>query len=165
MLENPARRWHVQSFWCLCALRNFAGVKRKNRIADGVKIGEGEATLCLTVPTQFGPFTLREDDSAIVRAEGVCVDETLLLREAELQLQAYDTGKLEVIDLPFLVDGSDIKRTVCSQMSAILFGETLTHTNIVNAQKQSKQSVVSACGRNPVLVVIPCQRVMGAPRG
>ncbi len=118
----------------------------------------------LTVPTQFGPLTLHEDDGAIVRVDwdGAGVDQTPLLVEAARQLRAYDAGALEVFDLPLHVGGSDFQRAVCSQMSAIPFGETVTYGDIASALAQSAQAVGSACGGNPVPVIIPCHRVMGA---
>ncbi|AGI66593.1 putative methylated-DNA--protein-cysteine methyltransferase [Octadecabacter antarcticus 307] len=118
----------------------------------------------LTVLTQFGPLTVYEEDGAIVRVawDGAGVDQTPLLREAARQLRAYDAGALEVFDLPVRVSGSDFQRAVCRQMSAIAFGETVTYGDIAKALDQSAQAVGSACGGNPVPVIIPCHRVMGA---
>lgn len=118
----------------------------------------------LTISTQFGPLTIWEDDGAIVRLdwEGTGVDETPLLREAARQLRAYDAGDLAEFDLPLCVKGSDFQRAVCAQMSAIPFGETVTYGDIAKGLKQSAQAVGSACGGNPIPVIIPCHRVMGA---
>ena len=117
-----------------------------------------------TVQTQFGPLTIHEDDGAIVRLEweGDGRDETPLLAEAARQLRAYDAGELETFDLPLQVAGSDFQRAVCDQMSAIPFGETITYGDIAKALGQSAQAVGSACGGNPIPVIIPCHRVMGA---
>ena len=60
------------------------------------------------------------------------------------------------------VAGSDFQRAVCSQMSAIPFGETVTYGDIAKALNQSPQAVGSACGGNPVPVIITCHRAMGA---
>lgn len=118
----------------------------------------------LTIPTQFGPLTLTEDDGAIVRVEwdGDGADETPLLVEAARQLRAYDAGELTVFDLPLRVAGSDFQRAVCAQMSAIPFGDTVTYGDIAKALDQSAQAVGSACGGNPIPIIIPCHRVMGA---
>ena len=118
----------------------------------------------LTIPTQFGPLTLWEDDGAIVRVDwdGDGADETPLLVEASQQLQAYDNGTLKQFDLPLRVAGSDFQRAVCEQMSAIAFGDTVTYGDIAKALNQSAQAVGSACGGNPIPVIIPCHRVMGA---
>ncbi|MGJ8612269.1 MAG: methylated-DNA--[protein]-cysteine S-methyltransferase [Octadecabacter sp.] len=118
----------------------------------------------LTIPTQFGPLTLWEDDGAVVRLDwdGKGVDKTPLLREAARQLQAYDAGTLKNFDLPLRVTGSGFQRAVCKQMSAIPFGETVTYGDIAKALGRPAQAIGSACGGNPIPVIIPCHRVMGA---
>lgn len=118
----------------------------------------------LTIPTQFGPLTLWEDDGAIVRLDwdGDGTDLTPLLIEAARQLRAYDAGTLEHFNLPLRVTGSDFQQAVCAQMSAIPFGETVTYGEISKVLSRPAQAVGSACGANPIPVIIPCHRVMGA---
>lgn len=118
----------------------------------------------LTMPTQFGPLTLWEDDGAIVRVDwdGEGVEETALLSEAARQLRSYDAGELTTFDLPLHVDGSDFQRAVCAQIAAIPFGDTMTYGDIAKALNKPAQAVGSACGGNPIPVIIPCHRVMGA---
>ncbi len=118
----------------------------------------------LSIPTQFGPLTLIQEGEAITRLEwdGDFSDETPLLREAAAQLRAYDAGTLQVFDLPFDVAGSDFQRAVCAQMSAIPYGETVTYGDIAKTLGAPAQAVGSACGGNPIPVLIPCHRVMGA---
>lgn len=118
----------------------------------------------LTVPTQFGPLTLFEEGGAIVRLDwdGEGRDETPLLTRAARQVQAYDAGDLTAFDLPLHVDGSDFQRAVCREMRAIPFGETVTYGDIAAKLGVPAQAVGSACGGNPIPVIIPCHRVMGA---
>jgi len=118
----------------------------------------------LTVSTQFGPLTLIEAQGAIVRVEwdGDHRDDTPLLAEAARQLRAYDAGELTQFDLPLRVAGSDFQRAVCDQMRAIPFGDTVTYGDIARVLGQSAQAVGRACGGNPIPVIIPCHRVMGA---
>ena len=118
----------------------------------------------LTVSTQFGPLTLIEDQGAIVRVEwdGDHRDDTPILAEAARQLRAYDAGELTQFDLPLRVAGSDFQRAVCDQMRAIPFGDTATYGDIARVLGQSAQAVGRACGGNPIPVIIPCHRVMGA---
>lgn len=119
---------------------------------------------CLTIPTQFGPLTLWEEDGAIVRLDwdGNGTDETPLLVKAAGQMRAYDQGDLHDFDLPLRVAGSDFQRAVCDQMAAIPFGSTVTYGDIAKALGAPAQAVGSACGGNPIPVIIPCHRVMGA---
>ncbi len=58
--------------------------------------------------------------------------------------------------------GSDFQRAVCDAMSAIPFGETLTYGDIAKLTGNSAQAVGNACGANPIPIIIPCHRVMGA---
>lgn len=119
---------------------------------------------CLTIPTQFGPLTLWEEDDAIVRLDwdGNGTDETPLLARAAGQMRAYDQGALQAFDLPLRVAGSDFQRAVCDQMALIPFGDTVTYGDIAKALGAPAQAVGLACGGNPIPVIIPCHRVMGA---
>jgi len=119
---------------------------------------------CLTIPTQFGPLTLWEEDGAIVRLDwdGNGTDETPLLARAAGQMRAYDQGALQAFDLPLRVAGSDFQRAVCDQMALIPFGDTVTYGDIAKALGAPAQAVGLACGGNPIPVIIPCHRVMGA---
>jgi methylated-DNA-[protein]-cysteine S-methyltransferase len=119
----------------------------------------------LTLQTQFGRLGLVEEDDAIVAVKWNAHDEGLatdLLREGIAQLRAYDEGTLEKFELPLRVSGSDFQRAVCYQISAIPFGYTKTYGEIAKALGRPAQAVGSACGGNPIPIIIPCHRVMGA---
>ncbi len=118
-----------------------------------------------TVPTPFGDLTLVEEDGAIVALNWGCVpaeDSTQLLEQAAAQLADYAAGVREDFDLPLRVKGSDFQRDVCAAMSAIPFGRTCTYGDIAKALGVPAQAVGQACGGNPIPVIIPCHRVMGA---
>jgi len=134
------------------------------RIVQRSKTGNTNHMPSLTVSTHFGPLTLQEHDGAIVRLDwhGDGHDQTLLLDEAAGQLRAYASGTLQVFDLPVRVAGSDFQRDVCAHISAIPFGEIRTYGDIALALGKPAQAVGAACGGNPIPVIIPCHRVMGA---
>ncbi len=118
-----------------------------------------------TVPTQFGDLTLTEEDGAITALNWTQVqhqDASDLLDEAAAQLAAYARGEREEFDLPLRVKGSDFQRDVCAAMSAIPFGHTVTYGDIAKQLGVPAQAVGGACGGNPIPVIIPCHRVMGA---
>ncbi|MCX7559001.1 methylated-DNA--[protein]-cysteine S-methyltransferase [Sulfitobacter sp. F26204] len=118
-----------------------------------------------TVPTPFGDLTLVEEDGAITALEWACVahlDQSDLLDEAAAQLEAYACGKREVFDLPLRVAGSRFQQDVCDVMSVIPFGFTRTYGEIAKELGVPAQAVGQACGGNPIPVLIPCHRVMGA---
>ena len=89
-------------------------------------------------------------------------DESALLDKAVEQLRAYEAGTLEVFDLPLRVKGSDLQRQVCDAMLAIPFGYTQTYGEIGKTLGLPAQAIGQACGGNPIPIIIPCHRVMGA---
>jgi methylated-DNA-[protein]-cysteine S-methyltransferase len=118
-----------------------------------------------TVPTQFGDLILVEEDGFITKLNwGRAPREQSndVLDEARRQLKAYDAGELEVFNLPLKVQGSEFQRAVCDAMSAIPFGDTCTYGDIAKQLGAPAQAVGGACGGNPIPVIIPCHRVMGA---
>lgn len=119
----------------------------------------------VSLDTRFGPLCLTEDDGAICRViwgHAAEPEPTELLRRASEQMRAYDAGELETFDLPLIVRGNALVHAVCAQMTAIPFGSTRTYGEIAQAVGASAQAVGQACGQNPIPVIIPCHRVMGA---
>lgn len=119
----------------------------------------------IRVDTRFGALVVTEDRDAItaVRWGGSAEQAaTPLLQEAAAQLAAYDAGRLRRFDLPLRVEGSDALRAVCAAMSVIPFGDTKTYGGIASETGLSAQAVGQLCGANPIPVIIPCHRVLGA---
>lgn len=119
----------------------------------------------VSLDTLFGRLCIREEDGAIVRVtwgRAARSDPTDLLQRACAQLRAYEAGELESFDLPLDIRGSTLVRAVCGEMSRIPFGETRTYGEVARRVGASAQMVGQACGRNPVPVIVPCHRVMGA---
>ena len=118
-----------------------------------------------TVPTQFGDLILVEEDQHLIAlrwGHAPSEDRTEVLEEARRQLRAYAVGELQAFDLPLRVRGTDFQRAVCSAMSEIPFGDTCTYGDIARQLGVPAQAVGQACGGNPIPVIIPCHRVMGA---
>ena len=120
-----------------------------------------------SVETQFGPLAVLTDAGAgaITALEWRAVadpDDTPLLREALSQLAAYSTGTLSEFDLPLAPNAGRALAAVLDAIRAIPFGETLTYGQIAKVTGLSAQSVGQCCGANPIPVIIPCHRVMGA---
>jgi methylated-DNA-[protein]-cysteine S-methyltransferase len=117
------------------------------------------------VHTQFGQLCLTEVDGAITRVDwghAPRQDASNVLENAVRQLQEYDAGSREVFDLPLNVIGSKLQRDVCDAMFAIPFGYTRTYGDIAKDLGVPAQSIGQACGGNPIPIIIPCHRVMGA---
>lgn len=118
----------------------------------------------LTIETPTGPLTITEVDGAITRVtwqEGG-VDDTPLLRNAARQLGEYFDGTRQGFDLPLNVVGSAFQRAACQAMADIPLGNTRTYGGIARDLGVPAQAMGQACGANPIPVIIPCHRVLGA---
>ena len=118
-----------------------------------------------SVDTPVGRLGLVEEDGAITQLLWDAQDSgerTALLEEGCRQLSAYFAGDLSEFDLPLQVAGSDFQRAVCDAMLASPLGETRTYGEIAATVGASAQAVGNACGANPIPVIIPCHRVLGA---
>jgi len=89
-------------------------------------------------------------------------DSSPLIEEAARQLKAYFAKELRDFDLPLDPAGSPFQKAVCQTMIDIPFGEKLTYGDIAKKLGKSAQAVGSACGHNPIPIIIPCHRVVGA---
>lgn len=115
--------------------------------------------------TPIGPMHVRSADRCITSVDWAATeteDSTPELEEARRQLIAYFDGKLTDFDLPLLVDASPFQRAVCDRIAAIPYGETRTYGEIARDLGVPAQAVGSGCGGNPIPVIIPCHRVLGA---
>lgn len=118
-----------------------------------------------SIETIFGDLTVTEDEGAITALDWFWAEvqsDTPLLHRAVDQLAAYAAGSLDVFDLPLRVAGSAFQQNVCTVMSAIPFGWTRTYGEIAKELGVPAQAVGQACGGNPIPIIIPCHRVMGA---
>jgi methylated-DNA-[protein]-cysteine S-methyltransferase len=87
-----------------------------------------------------------------------------VLAEAASQLGAYFAGELTSFDLPLQLDGTGFQRTVWAGLQEIGYGETISYGELAKriGQPSASRAVGLANGRNPVAIVVPCHRVIGA---
>lgn len=84
-----------------------------------------------------------------------------ILKEAILQLAAYFAGRRKKFDLPLFLVGSAYRKNVWQRLNKIPFGEAVTYEQLATTVGGSARSCGTACGDNPLLVLIPCHRVLG----
>jgi methylated-DNA-[protein]-cysteine S-methyltransferase len=99
------------------------------------------------------------------RAPGERDDDDPVLGEAARQLAAYFAGRLTRFDLPLDPDGTPFQRAVWESLRAIPYGETRTYGELAHELGlggRAARAVGLANGRNPVPIVVPCHRVVGA---
>ena len=118
-----------------------------------------------SVPSPVGTLTLFSDGEAINVIEwgrGPDAQSSPLLDEAARQLNAYFDGSLRVFDLPLDPAGTEYQRKVWSAFAQIPYGEIRTYGDIAGNLSSHARAVGLACGANPIPVILPCHRVIGA---
>lgn len=87
-----------------------------------------------------------------------------LTNEAATQLQEYFAGKRRAFDVPLDPHGTDFQRAVWQTLSLIPYGETRTYADIAQQVGSPKgfRAVGMANNKNPVPIIVPCHRVIGA---
>lgn len=87
-----------------------------------------------------------------------------LTEAAAEQLSAYFDGKRTEFDLVFLPHGSDFDRLVWEKMAQIPYGRVVTYGALAAAvgRPSAVRAVANAVGRNPMLIVLPCHRVVSS---
>ena len=110
---------------------------------------------------EFSPFRQPADG----RPLGARTDDHPVLVEAVRQLRAYFDGELTEFDLPLAPRGSDFQQRVWELLGKIGYGETASYGEIagrLGMTNAASRAVGTANGRNPIPIVIPCHRVIGA---
>jgi len=109
---------------------------------------------------EFSPF--RDGDG---RPKGDRDDAHPVLVETARQLAAYFAGDLKDFDLPLAPVGSDFQQRVWKELQLIAYGETASYGEIamrLGKTNAASRAVGLANGSNPIPIVIPCHRVIGA---
>ena len=124
--------------------------------------------------TAIGELGIAENGSAITdlclpgervidEAEAV-IEETRLIKKAASQLIGYFSGRLKDFNLPLEPDGTDFMQSVWKALQTIPYGETRSYKEIAQSigRPNAYRAVGLANNRNPIAIVIPCHRVIGA---
>lgn len=94
-------------------------------------------------------------------------DDSPVLLETERQLQEYFTGKRNHFELELDFTGTDFQKQVWQALLTIPFGETRSYSQIAEqiGNPKAVRAVGAANGRNPISIIAPCHRVVGASGG
>jgi methylated-DNA-[protein]-cysteine S-methyltransferase len=131
-------------------------------------------TVHAVVPSPIGPLTTVREDGVLVALtmgppEGS--DPELLgprddaaLADVRDQLTEYFAGQRTAFDVAFRASGNPLQLAVWELISAIPYGATRSYGDLARdlGDRTLAQAVGTACGRNPLPVVVPCHRVVGA---
>ncbi len=87
-----------------------------------------------------------------------------ILLETQKQLNEYFTGQRQIFDLPLDFEGTEFQQKVWQALLTIPFGETRSYKQIAEqiGNVKAVRAVGAANGKNPISIIAPCHRVVGA---
>ncbi|MEU7057803.1 methylated-DNA--[protein]-cysteine S-methyltransferase [Streptomyces sp. NPDC046197] len=128
------------------------------------------------IDSPHGPLTLVADDGVLCglymtdqrhrppqQSFGERAD-AASFKAAQEQLESYFAGELTEFTLELRLNGTSFQRTVWEQLRRIPFGETRSYGDLAHAlgNPGASRAVGLANGRNPIGIIVPCHRVIGA---
>jgi methylated-DNA-[protein]-cysteine S-methyltransferase len=122
----------------------------------------------IEIESPVGTLTLVEEEGTLVGLHfGSYPAErrsTPFLERAAAQLREYFAGERESFDLPLKPQGTAFQRAVWGALGRIPFGQTVSYAHIAQAigKPSAVRAVGAANGSNPIALIIPCHRVIGA---
>lgn len=127
------------------------------------------------MPSPVGPLTLVGDGNALAGVHfdseprvatppAAWVRDDGRFRDVARQLSEYFAGRRRTFDLPLAPRGTAFRKLVWKALQAIPYGQTATYGEIARAigQPQASRAVGGANHHNPLAIVVPCHRVVGA---
>ena len=121
--------------------------------------------------TPLGEIVMEEREGKISRllfanefSPSVCEKNSALLANACRQLDEYFSGARKEFSLPLAPSGTPFQKRIWDELEKIPFGETASYKGIAARAglANAVRAVGSACGKNPILFLIPCHRVISA---
>ncbi|MCX7856303.1 MAG: methylated-DNA--[protein]-cysteine S-methyltransferase [Anaerolineae bacterium] len=112
--------------------------------------GENRASLEAWVARWVGPESLEENPAA--------------LSEAVIQLREYFSRLRREFDLPLDLRGTPFQRRVWEELQRVLYGQTVVYSELARrvGRPGAARAVGHAVGANPIPIIVPCHRVVGA---
>lgn len=124
--------------------------------------------------TSIGKINIVEEDGFLTDVcisenfviEDATIKETTLIKETIGQINDFLAGRRREFDLPLLPKGTEFQKKVWRELQNIPYGKTCSYKDI--AEKIGSPKAARAVGRannkNPIILIIPCHRVIGSDR-
>jgi methylated-DNA-[protein]-cysteine S-methyltransferase len=123
------------------------------------------------IPSPIGPLTAVREDGVLVGlwmgptdVEGLGARDDEEFADVRAQLDEYFAGSRTSFDLTMRASGNPLQMAVWKLIAEIPYGATRSYGDLARdlGDRTLAQAVGTACGRNPLPVVVPCHRVVGA---
>ena len=121
---------------------------------------------------KLGKFLIEEKDGFITKLNLISESkevikesiESPLINQCKFQLEEYFSGKRKTFDIPLAPKGTEFQRKVWKALTLIPYGSTCSYKDIAEGIGCNKgyRAVGMANNKNPIMIIIPCHRVIGA---
>jgi methylated-DNA-[protein]-cysteine S-methyltransferase len=90
-----------------------------------------------------------------------------IIAATRAQIGEYFAGRRRAFDIPFALEGPPFHRRVWMRLCAIPYGETISYGRLAKdiGEPDAARAVGAANGANPIVIIVPCHRVIGADGG
>ncbi|GAA5167032.1 methylated-DNA--[protein]-cysteine S-methyltransferase [Ornithinimicrobium tianjinense] len=175
---RPWRSYAVQLLW---ASSDHAVARLPQTSTEGDTMSTTSPTprhTRVTIDSPVGPLALVSDGEHVtgvffethkhapadLGTEVALEDAPAVLRSAAEQLAEYFRGERQEFDLPVAAVGTEFQRRVWALLRTIPYGQTWSYGQLATAlgQPGASRAVGLANGRNPISIIVPCHRVVGA---
>ena len=133
------------------------------------------ATVYARHESAFGPLLLRARDGKLtglwfsdqahapqIGTDWKRQDDAAIFVRTILQIDEFAKGLRRQFDVPYTMTGSPFQMLVWQSIAAIPFGQTQTYGDMARRLGAFPRAIGTATGRNPISLVVPCHRVVGA---
>ena len=126
------------------------------------------------IDSPVGKLTLRAENGVIVgiafgasdEKEQMLLGDAAVMAALQQELGEYFAGNRRIFTVPLHAAGTDFQKKVWAALRAIPYGEVRSYGQIAKAigSPKAARAVGMACNKNPIVIVIPCHRVLGADK-
>lgn len=120
----------------------------------------------------IGRIVVEDDGSFITRVyvDNAFIgsgDNSRLFIAAKKQLEEYFCGKRREFDIPIRLNGTEFQKAVWNALLTVPYGKTASYKDIAAmiGKPKAARAVGGANNKNPVMIIVPCHRVVGADGG
>ena len=121
-----------------------------------------------TYQTKIGPITIHESNNKITKIliyekNSVNTEESNLTKQTIKEINEYLDHKRTDFTIPLDPQGTDHQIKVWNELKKIPYSETRTYKELATSlgNPNASRAIGSACGKNPIMIIVPCHRVIG----
>jgi len=98
----------------------------------------------------------------LTKKSSISCKETDFIKDVKLQLDEYFSGQRQKFDIKINPKGTTFQKQVWQELPKIPYGETKSYSEIAYAigKPNAQRAIGSACNKNPIMIIIPCHRVI-----